>query len=229
MPNPALKPTQRPTKELKPRKGGSLSKAIDWTSDRRMFRDLAEATGSLAWITDPDGSCVYLSSGWLAFTGTAGHENTGYDWLNAVHPDDRVRARQTFFASNDSHLAYAVDYRLEHAPGGYALVWAMGLPKFSGDGQFQGYLGITTSLEQHQEQANVALQPGHHPPPPTILSAREREVVSLIAEGNTADTIAARLGISHRTVEAHATNAATKLGASNRVHTVAKAIKLNEI
>lgn len=194
-----------------------------------MFRDLAETAGSLAWITDPDGFCVYLSSGWLAFTGTELLVNSGYDWLNSVHPDDRVRTRQAFFAANDSQSAYATDYRLEYAAGGYALVWAMGIPKFNDDGHFQGYLGISTSLEHYQERANITSEAARSSPPHHILSAREREVVSLIAEGNTADTIAARLGISHRTVEAHATNAATKLGASNRVHTVAKAIKLSEI
>lgn len=194
-----------------------------------MFRELAEATGAIAWITEPDGFCSYLSTGWLKFTGTEQSANSGYDWLNSVHPEDRVKTRQAFFLANDRQQAYATDYRLERAAGGHALVWAMGIPKFNEAGEFQGYLGISTSLEQYRERVDLAGAPVQRPQAIHVLSAREREVVSLIAEGNTADTVAARLGISHRTVEAHATNAATKLGASNRVHTVAKALKLNEI
>ena len=49
-----------------------------------------------------------------------------------------------------------------------------------------------------------------HPEPPT-LTAREREVLQLVAEGYTYAKIGERLGISPKTVETHRTNIGTKL------------------
>lgn len=61
------------------------------------------------------------------------------------------------------------------------------------------------------------------------LSPREREVVSWLAAGKTADDIGSILSLSPRTVEYHITNAGIKLGTSNRTHTVVEAIRLKQI
>ena len=56
------------------------------------------------------------------------------------------------------------------------------------------------------------------------LSAREREIVRLVALGASGPEIADELGISHDTVRTHVRNAMTKLGARSRAHLVAKAL-----
>lgn len=58
------------------------------------------------------------------------------------------------------------------------------------------------------------------------LSKREREVLALVAEGNSNKVIAARLGISERTVKTHLTYIMTKLRASDRTHAVVTAVRL---
>lgn len=56
------------------------------------------------------------------------------------------------------------------------------------------------------------------------LSRREREIVALVALGQTGPEIADELRISHDTVRTHARNAMTKVGARSRAHLVAKAL-----
>jgi len=56
------------------------------------------------------------------------------------------------------------------------------------------------------------------------LSAREREVLALAAQGKTARGIGAILGITKRTVDAHSRTAARKLGATNKTQAVALAV-----
>ena len=57
------------------------------------------------------------------------------------------------------------------------------------------------------------------------LSAREIEVLKLVARGLTAEDIAGKLDISPRTVRFHVDAARTKMGASNREEAVALAVR----
>ena len=59
---------------------------------------------------------------------------------------------------------------------------------------------------------------------PEALSAREREIVRLVAAGQTGPEIADQLHISHATVRTHVRNAMAKVGARSRAHLVAKAL-----
>ncbi len=61
------------------------------------------------------------------------------------------------------------------------------------------------------------------------LSPREREVLTLMAEGLTAEGVAARLAVGVETVRTHVRNAIRKLGARNRVHAIALALERGEI
>jgi DNA-binding CsgD family transcriptional regulator len=56
------------------------------------------------------------------------------------------------------------------------------------------------------------------------LSQREREIVTLIALGNSGREIADELQIAHDTVRTHVRNAMGKIGARSRAHLVAKAL-----
>jgi PAS domain S-box-containing protein len=56
------------------------------------------------------------------------------------------------------------------------------------------------------------------------LSKREREVIRLVALGNTGPEIADELRIAHDTVRTHVRNAMEKSGARSRAHLVAKAL-----
>ena len=61
--------------------------------------------------------------------------------------------------------------------------------------------------------------------PHETLSAREREVLQLVAEGKTSAEIAARLHISHRTVENHRARLMAKLGLKNQSELVRYALR----
>lgn len=82
-----------------------------------------------------------------------------------------------------------------------------------------------------------AVHAGQRPMPPEIasclaerlpsaeLSARETEIVRLIANGQSNKQIATRLGISEGTVRVHASNVFAKLGCSDRAQAVAVAFQ----
>ncbi len=61
------------------------------------------------------------------------------------------------------------------------------------------------------------------------LSPREREIMHLMAEGQTAESIGGQLGVSVETVRTHVRNVIRKLQARNRVHAIALALERGEI
>ena len=62
-----------------------------------------------------------------------------------------------------------------------------------------------------------------------ILTAREREVLKLLAEGRTVRSVAALLGLSVKTVDAHKFNLMRKLGIHNKAELVMWAIQKNVV
>lgn len=63
----------------------------------------------------------------------------------------------------------------------------------------------------------------------TVLTAREREVLGLVAMGRGTSSIAAALGVSGSTVETHVRHLLDKLGARNRAHAIALGLQRGEI
>jgi DNA-binding CsgD family transcriptional regulator len=85
---------------------------------------------------------------------------------------------------------------------------------------------LVLSLTSRGEPGDGATQ---GPITPSLLTPREREVLTLIARGERGVAIARRLGVSPATVEAHVRNCLAKLGASNRAHAIAIAIQHGEL
>jgi DNA-binding CsgD family transcriptional regulator/tetratricopeptide (TPR) repeat protein len=68
--------------------------------------------------------------------------------------------------------------------------------------------------------------PGHPAPGTEVLTAREREVLRLVAEGHSNSRIAERLYISPKTASVHVSRIIAKLSVSNRVEAAAVAHRL---
>ncbi len=64
----------------------------------------------------------------------------------------------------------------------------------------------------------------HPAPRNAALSARQREIVRLVALGQTGPEIADELQITHHTVRTHLRNGMNRMGARSRAHLVAKAL-----
>jgi DNA-binding NarL/FixJ family response regulator len=73
-------------------------------------------------------------------------------------------------------------------------------------------------------QADVAAQIAHHTGE-VPLTAREIEVISLAATGNSNKRIGVKLSINEETVKGHMTNILAKLGARDRTHAVTLALR----
>jgi DNA-binding CsgD family transcriptional regulator len=132
------------------------------------------------------------------------------------------------FSPNDPMLAFArkVDIvELVLVPVSFNSV-VVGVGGFSGlpalsDAQKTALQLIVYSLfAQTRSFRNIGIRTASEP-----LTPREKQVITLSADGLTSQEIAGRLGMSPRTVNQHVDNVADKLGTKNRAHTVAEVIR----
>ncbi len=70
-------------------------------------------------------------------------------------------------------------------------------------------------IEDYKERLRTASSPGEVPEKKEVLTSRQKEVLQLIAEGNSTREIAEKLFISIKTVETHRSQLMKKLGISD--------------
>lgn len=131
-----------------------MTQAISESEAR--FRNMADHAPVMLWVTDADGACTYLNKGWYDFTGQTEHEALGAGWLDAVHPEDRDWAGETFLAANARREPFRLEYRLRRHDG--AERWAIDAasPRFAADGAFLGYIGSVLDITERKEAELLA-------------------------------------------------------------------------
>ncbi len=110
-----------------------------------------------------------------------------------------------------------------------AEVQQAGLPAPLQADTIPGYLRQDYPLSVLQINGDLVIRPrrtGAVPTEAQRLTDREREVLALVAEGNSNKCIGANLCISERTVKNHLTYIMTKLRAMDRTHAVVTAVRL---
>jgi len=131
------------------------------------FRYLADAVPVMIWTSGVDGRSTYNNKRWLKFTGRSREETKGKGWADAIHPDDRQRAIETYERAFERREPFQREYRLRRHDGEYRWVLGSGVPRFNPDGSFAGYLGsvidvgelkrATATLRESEERFRLAM------------------------------------------------------------------------
>ncbi len=118
-------------------------------SERR-YRALVQAFSQNVWRSDgtgDDGS----SEWWEKLTGQTADEARGWGWLDAVHPDDRERAKQQWTHALTSQTLFNVEYRIRARNAGYRHYAVRGVPVLNSAGQFDEWIGTITDIDDRKQ------------------------------------------------------------------------------
>ncbi len=113
------------------------------------FRELADTTPALMWMTDAEGHVTFVNHGWLRFTGRTLDEEIGDTFALSAHPDDREDLHARWRESFGRRAEFRFEYRLMHHAGGHRWVLEVGTPRFA-RGEFVGYVGTATDIHERK-------------------------------------------------------------------------------
>ncbi len=151
-----------------PTPSGGLSVYFQDISERRRaeealrrseerYRSLVTASASIVWNADVGGRILQEIPSWETFTGQTFEEYRGIGWLDAVHPEDRLRAAEGRKLTAHAQKPFRAEYRLRDRAGSYRHTVVRGVPIRNEEGEVCEWVGTVTDATE-RKKAEEALR-----------------------------------------------------------------------
>jgi PAS domain S-box-containing protein len=115
---------------------------------RQLFETLAKTSPVGIFRTKLDGFTTYVNPKWQDLSGLTFEQSLGFNWLNAVHPDDRKSLEQKW-KSDLSMLKESIgEYRFMKPDGKISWVMGSAVPEKI-ENEVVGYIGTVTDITAH--------------------------------------------------------------------------------
>ncbi|HWC20474.1 MAG TPA: ABC transporter substrate binding protein, partial [Terriglobales bacterium] len=141
------------------------------------FRHVANTAPVMIWMSGTDKLCTYVNQPWLDFTNRSLVQELGNGWLESIHPEDAPASFDTYAQAFDRKEPFTMQYRLRRHDGEYRWVLDRGIPRFSANNSFAGYIGscvdITDRKLAEEALSNVSRR---------LIDAQEQERTRIARE-----------------------------------------------
>jgi len=141
------------------------------------YRALTEAVSSAVWTWNPgtsEGDFAATQAWWNEITGQSQEEQSGQarlGWLEAIHPDDREKARAAWTAAMERGEPYGVEYRVCTPDGGERMILARAVAVREPDGKVREWVGMLSDVTERW-RAEEALR---------VADRRKNEFLAMLA------------------------------------------------
>jgi PAS domain S-box-containing protein len=122
------------------------------------FRNMADTAPVLIWMSGTDKLCNYFNKSWLDFTGRSMEQELGEGWIQGVHPDDLHHCVDTYVNAFDGRENFRMEYRLRRFDGEYRWILDTGIPRFTPEGSFLGYIGSAIDISDVYDELRLRKQ-----------------------------------------------------------------------
>jgi PAS domain S-box-containing protein len=142
----------------------------------------------MIWMAGIDRLCTYLNQPWLEFTGRPLEAELGNGWVDGVHDEDVKRCLETYTQAFDQRQPFSMEYRVRRNDGEYRWIFDIGVPRFSRDNSFAGYIGSCLDITDRKLAEEALASVGSR-----LIEAHEEERTWIARELH--DDIAQRVAL----------------------------------
>lgn len=118
------------------------------------LRSMLDAAPFIMWVSNAFSMCTHVNQAWTDFTGY-GVTEANDCWKKAVHPEDRERAVAEYRAARATLSPFRSEYRLRRVDGTYAWIVESGTPRFTEEGEFDGYVGVCVDISEQKKSEDA--------------------------------------------------------------------------
>lgn len=123
------------------------------TEDR--FKVMADSSPVMLWMSAVDSNCYFFNKPWLDFTGRALDQEVGAGWCEGVHFEDFQHCLDTYLDHFNARQPFRMRYRLRRHDGQYRWLLDTGVPRYSPDGTFMGFVGSCIDIQEMVEASEA--------------------------------------------------------------------------
>lgn len=113
------------------------------------FRNMADNSPVMIWVSGPDGKCTYLNNTWLTYTGRSLSDELGSGWTEDIHENDLPHVLEVYQAALYARENFTAEYRLRRSDGSYRWIMGIGKPTFV-DNVFTGFVGSCSDIHDQK-------------------------------------------------------------------------------
>lgn len=115
------------------------------------FKSLAESAPVMVWISDRDRMTTYVNQAWAKFLNQKRENLLDLHWKAIVHPDDLPLVEQAYVKAFQERTEWRAEARVNVGNGVYKWVIAIGTPKYTPQGEFDGFAGICVDIDERKK------------------------------------------------------------------------------
>lgn len=115
------------------------------------FQKMADHSPVMLWMAGTNSLCNFFNQTWLEFTGRTLAEEWGVGWADGVHPEDFQRCMDTYVENFNARRAFEMEYRLRRKDGQFRWLLDRGVPRYTPDGIFTGYIGSCVDITERKQ------------------------------------------------------------------------------
>lgn len=119
------------------------------------YRELANAIPQIVWTADPSGRLTHINANGMEYLGLHAISLKDWAWENAIHPDDRAQAAETWTMIVRERRPRAFEMRIRNSEGQYRWHITRQRPIFDPMGKLVSWVGTNTDIDDLKQAENT--------------------------------------------------------------------------